>query len=42
MDDVPVMARHAFENMQAFLAGKTIRAADLIVDPKHPRPAPRP
>jgi D-3-phosphoglycerate dehydrogenase len=39
MDDVPIMSRHAFDNMQDFLAGRTIRAADLIVDPKNPRPA---
>lgn len=39
MDDVPIMAKHSFDNMQDFLAGKKIRAADLIVDPKQPRPA---
>ena len=39
MDDVGLMARHAFENIQCFLRGEPIRPADLIVDPKAPRTA---
>jgi D-3-phosphoglycerate dehydrogenase len=37
MDDIAIMARHAFDNMLAFLAGTSIRAADLIVVPERPR-----
>jgi phosphoglycerate dehydrogenase-like enzyme len=37
MDDIAIMTAHAFGNMQAFLKGERIRAADLIVDPDKPR-----
>ncbi len=40
MDDVPLMAGHAFENMLAFLEGRRIRAADRVVDPERPRTVP--
>jgi D-3-phosphoglycerate dehydrogenase len=33
MVDVAIMARHAFENIEAYLAGRQIRPADLIVAP---------
>lgn len=39
MDDIALMANHAFENMLAFLEGKPIRAADVIVAPERPRAA---
>jgi D-3-phosphoglycerate dehydrogenase len=35
-DDIGRMARHAFENVEAFLRGEPIRPADLIVGPQHP------
>lgn len=38
MDDIAIMARHSFDNIQAFLAGQDIRAADRIVVPERPRP----
>lgn len=37
MDDIAIMARHSFDNMLAFLAGGSIRAADRIVVPERPR-----
>jgi phosphoglycerate dehydrogenase-like enzyme len=37
MEDVAIMARHAFDNIVAFLAGRAIRPADLIVAPGRPR-----
>jgi phosphoglycerate dehydrogenase-like enzyme len=37
MDDIADMARHSFDNMRAFLAGRSIRAADLIVVPERSR-----
>lgn len=37
MEDVAIMARHSFDNMLAFLAGRSIRAADLVVAPERPR-----
>lgn len=37
MDDLPMVASHAFENVLGFLHGERIRAADLIVDPERPR-----
>jgi D-3-phosphoglycerate dehydrogenase len=33
MEDVSIMARHAFDNILTFLAGGEIRPADLIVAP---------
>ena len=37
MDDLGMMASHAFENVLGFLRGERIRPADLIVDPERPR-----
>jgi D-3-phosphoglycerate dehydrogenase len=37
IDDVGLMAGHAFENIQAFLRGDPIRAADLIVEANEAR-----
>lgn len=42
MDDVPIMARHSFENIAAFLRGEPVRPADLIVNPRVPRTYPHP
>lgn len=39
MDDLAMMASHAFENVVGFLHGERIRPADLIVDPEKPRAA---
>jgi phosphoglycerate dehydrogenase-like enzyme len=33
MEDVAIMARHAFGNIEAFLAGRQLRPADVIVPP---------
>ena len=38
MDDIAIMARHSFDNIQAFLAGQSIRTADRIVVPERSRP----
>ncbi len=37
IDDVGLMAGHAFENIQSFLRGAPIRAADVIVTPARPK-----
>jgi phosphoglycerate dehydrogenase-like enzyme len=37
MDDVGLMAGHAFENILCFLRGEPVRPADAIVTPAHPR-----
>lgn len=37
MDDLAVMASHAFENVLGFLRGEPIRPADLVVNPEKPR-----
>jgi phosphoglycerate dehydrogenase-like enzyme len=37
LDDVAVLARHSFDNMQSFIVGRGIRPADLVVVPERPR-----
>jgi phosphoglycerate dehydrogenase-like enzyme len=37
LDHVEPMAAHAFENIQRMLRGELPRAADLVVNPAHPR-----
>ncbi|MCS0494483.1 phosphoglycerate dehydrogenase [Ancylobacter sp. MQZ15Z-1] len=37
MDDVPIMAAHAFRNITAFLGGETLPARDVVVPPAAPR-----
>jgi D-3-phosphoglycerate dehydrogenase len=36
VDDIALMANHAFANITRFLAGGGIPAADLVVDPQAP------
>ncbi len=38
LDDIATMAGHSFRNMLRFQHGESLPAADVVVDPKHPRP----